>query len=89
MRRGRGTQEREGDAHRNRRACAILGQTGFPQSSGSNVIPRRARPGLAGLGPHSQELTRVSVNPTNAKGFRVAWVLERPETWQDSRRCLG
>ena len=26
------------------------------QSSGSNVIPRRARPGLAGLRPHSARL---------------------------------
>jgi len=31
-----------------------LGQLGQDEpSSGSNVIPRRARPGLAGLRPHS------------------------------------
>ena len=39
-------------------ACEDLGQLGQDEyravepSSGSNVIPRRARPGLAGLGPH-------------------------------------
>ena len=36
-----------------------LPDTAVEPSSGSNVIPRRARPGLAGLGPQAGNLLRV------------------------------
>ena len=31
-------------------------------SSGSNVIPKRARPGLAGLGPHAPRVSSIPPN---------------------------
>ena len=38
-------------------------------SNGSNVIPRRARPGLAGLGPHTLLLTITLALPLLASSF--------------------
>ena len=37
------------------------------QSSGSNVIPRRARPGLAGLRPQTQKATGNQIARTSGQ----------------------
>ena len=41
--------------------------------SGSNVIPRRARPGLAGLGPHRQPLGIATPLSQREYGMGVVW----------------
>ena len=57
----------------------------WSQSSGSNVIPRRARPGLAGLRPHIREPTApwrqprgkivVSLVNSHTNATRMGWHL--------------
>jgi hypothetical protein len=50
----------------------------WSQRSGSNVIPRRARPGLAGLGPHT-------CAPHN---FRMFWMSRTFENVLDIERSF-
>ena len=54
----------------------------WSQISGSNVIPGRARPGLAGLGPHTNCL-----QDAEKRGFYVeCWEASRMEAERDLKK---
>ena len=54
----------------------------WSQSSGPNVIPRRARPGLAGLRPHT-----MSEEATTLKVLRTCTCKPRPKPGLDCLMC--
>ena len=59
-------------------------------SSGSNVFPRRARPGLTGLRPHARQASSASRATTTESGdYMGASLMTNSPPPQDNHRTLG